>query len=409
MWIKNLLIGSLAVCFITVPLPIKIHNGSMIFTAIIWLTYTLQNRTTFRFNPKLFFLISALFWLSALSLVYTIDFNLGLTRIETKLPVLVWPLIILGNYNLKIDRKTVDALFYAFSLSVVLCCLYCHYHMVLNLFDQNRGWDELLTFYQFQTSYLSEPINIHPTYFSIYVIISIITLAFIAFEKKKMIITILHSILILYLILFLFLLASRGALLSFIVVIIMTGFYLLFSLKRRGLGLSLIVTMVSIFTIAFVLSFNVRYKFYETINDFVVDDANLNSTNSVTLHYRSWMCSLELMNHQNMLMGVGVGDDEGQLNECYSSHGWNLMREESFNSHNEYLTILMRLGLVGLASFAGMLVFAIYSSIAKNDFFMMMIMMLFIVCFIGESFLETQKGITAYWLFLSMLVNRNLS
>lgn len=409
MWIKNLLIGSLAVCFITVPFPIKIHNASMIFTAIMWLTYTLQNRASFRFNSKLFFLISALFWLSALSLIYTTDLNLGLTRIETKLPVLIWPLIILGNYNLKIDGKTVDSFFYAFSLSVLLCCIYCHYHMVSNLFDQNRGWNELLTFYQFQTSYLSEPINIHPTYFSIYVIISIITLAFIAFEKKKIFITILHSILILYLILFLFLLASRGALLSFTVVIMMTGFYLLFSLRRRGLGLSLIVTMVSIFAIAFVLSFNVRYKFYETINDFVVDDANLNSTNSVTLHYRSWMCSIELMNHQNMLMGVGIGDDERQLNECYSSHGWNLMSEESFNSHNEYFTILLRLGLIGLAAFVAMLVFTIYHSIGRNDFFMILIIMLFIVCFIGESFLETQKGITAYWLFLSVLINRNLS
>ena len=62
-----------------------------------------------------------------------------------------------------------------------------------------------------------------------------------------------------------------------------------------------------------------------------------------------YLCSIKSM-QGNWLFGFGVGDVKDSLRECYNETSESLI-VGNYNSHNQYLSILLGTGLLGLLIF----------------------------------------------------------
>lgn len=122
--------------------------------------------------------------------------------------------------------------------------------------------------------------------------------------------------------------------------------------------------------------------------------------NSVNLRVAQFLCSKELIS-QHWLAGVGIGDVQDKLNNCYQQYDWSpALYERSYNSHNQYLQTWLSSGVAGLL----ILLFILSVPLWKGTNRLHLILtILFAICCLTESMLEKNKGIVFFVFFYSLL------
>ncbi|HCT30512.1 MAG TPA: hypothetical protein DIW31_07220 [Bacteroidales bacterium] len=132
---------------------------------------------------------------------------------------------------------------------------------------------------------------------------------------------------------------------------------------------------------------------------------NTNDPNGSTLlqRYIYFKASWAIIK-KHILFGVGVGDGQDFLMDYYSTSNVNLDKQFWFLSHNQYLTIWIASGLVGLILFISGLL--IPSFIERKSFNILSIAFLSIILIsmLTEDTLETHVGITFTALFYSFII-----
>lgn len=125
--------------------------------------------------------------------------------------------------------------------------------------------------------------------------------------------------------------------------------------------------------------------------------------NSTNLRIGTYNCSFELL-RSNWVTGMGVGDVQPALNECYQTKGYSdVMYLESYNSHSEYLNIWLNIGVVGIGLFLLSLSLPLWRSLRQGNYLYAAFLGLMILSFITECVLERQRGIYLYAFFNSLL------
>lgn len=113
---------------------------------------------------------------------------------------------------------------------------------------------------------------------------------------------------------------------------------------------------------------------------------------------------------KNILFGVGVGDGQDFLMDYYNTSNVNLDKQFWFISHNQYLTIWIASGLIGLILFISGLLIPVF--IERRGFNMLSVAFLSIILLsmLTEDTLETHVGVTFTALFYSFIIfGANLS
>ena len=119
------------------------------------------------------------------------------------------------------------------------------------------------------------------------------------------------------------------------------------------------------------------------------DDYRLSFIEKIKVHeprYIIWTQSLDIFHkNKNKLFGIGFGKTQEKLREKYKEidipkkRGWFLERD--FNSHNQYLDLLLSTGIVGLVFFLAFLFATIFlhkhSVYSLNLLICLMVFMLF--------------------------------
>jgi hypothetical protein len=113
-------------------------------------------------------------------------------------------------------------------------------------------------------------------------------------------------------------------------------------------------------------------------------------------------CSLKVFS-ENMLWGTGSRNFQQQLNNCYCSKGWTAGGVQAFNSHNQYLSIGIKYGLLIMLVFITCLfiVFRKIFVLPEGKYFGLAI----ILFFLSESILERQMGVYFFGLISLLLYN----
>lgn len=334
-------------------------------------------------------LYSGLFLLYAIGLLYSENMSHGRFDIVSKLSLLAMPVILFTSDSTFWNKSLVKWLFNLFILGCLIGIAYCMYHSY-TLYQTDHAMQDF--FYQKHSAFH------HPSYASMYYIFALsIMLYNLLNQQYKLYEKIISFILIPLFILEVFLLSSKTAFLVMFFVAVLFIFYIIIHKHHRLLNLSvaliLLLISISIFKFMpdkynrFLLKFNHIHSFEDVKED---------------VRYTIWDTSWEAAK-ENLPFGVGSGDIKDVLKSKYSERSLPYFNKREYNTHNQYLQILLAVGIPGILLFVSGLFYTLYVSMQKRCFLYLVFMLIIAINLLTESMLERQSGVVFYAIFNAFL------
>lgn len=355
-------------------------------------------------DSKLAFALIGLYVFYLISLIYTKNFNYGIKILEYKLSLFVLPIIFL---YIDISKKTVLSLLKTYSASIALCSLFLLFRSVVSYFNN----DQLLVYEEF-----SSIISLHAIFLSYYIFLAIVIVGYLAINNGlKSNEKILAYFSIPVLIVALVFLASKNVI---VILLLFTISYFIFKLVNRNFNIKELI--LSLFAIVVIILLSSQLKIVsERVNEIRsisgieniekidnggklehVDRAKFNGT---SLRLTLWHLGVDKVLCENRIFfGLSPGDHKGQMNKVYEEVGLNPWFN-NYNMHNQFVQVLVELGLVGLILYLLIYIIAFRIGLkSKNHLFIIFIAgILFFQ--MTESILERNKGIVFVVFFLLLL------
>lgn len=128
---------------------------------------------------------------------------------------------------------------------------------------------------------------------------------------------------------------------------------------------------------------------------------------SLTQRFEYWKTAISIIK-QNFIFGVGTGDVEIAFNQKYIEQNSPLTKEWRLRSHNQYLSIGVAFGSVGIIWFLFTLIYPMVKQKRQFDYLYITFLIIALVSFLNEDTLETQAGVTFYVFFntIYLFLNR---
>jgi hypothetical protein len=127
---------------------------------------------------------------------------------------------------------------------------------------------------------------------------------------------------------------------------------------------------------------------------------------SLIQRFEYWKTALHVI-AGNPIIGVGTGDVQQAFDEQYEKDQSPLAKDIRFHSHNQYLTITVAFGLLGLGWFLFTLFYPMISLKKSRDFLYSTFFIVALISFLNEDTLETQAGVTFYVFFNTVFLFMN--
>lgn len=390
-----------------IPFPYAFGSLSVVLLCAAWLLSV--NFGTVLKNlgqRKLLWLPILLFALHGVSYFYSTDKQQSLMDLGKKASFVILPIVV--GLGPAINKRVLERIFAAFATSISLLAVF---------FMLRAGiiWLNHRTTEQFFYHMLVANFDANAIYYALYTIFSISILLLYDWKEVKLFSRKPFYYLIVGIqVLFLILLSSKTLLAFFIVAVLP-----LFIAKNRTKRLiipQIVVAAIFVISLCFLAFTNnpvrVRYEQILRNDDNSVwrsDDPSGKHFNNLTLRLFIWKTAFQNINEHNLYWkGCGNGDVElyqkqklhiydSKIDTRYNPYIW------KFNLHNQFLQILMMLGVGGLVVFCLFIFipfFYLKKIPGKSVFILFNASFLFII--FQESALQTQAGII-YYLFISSI------
>ena len=363
-----------------------------------------RNITKAHFKPKAFFFFAGLFILYFIGLLWSSDLQDGYKEIETKMSLIIMPLVFFTvPLNSEQFRKTLQLFVIGCGISMMGWILFASYNFILTKFYLEQGikmWDLGINyFFKNQLSQI-----IHPSYMAMYIctalwmILKIKTPLF----RNNLFNVALTSLFALSTIL----LISKAGILLLILIGGFNIYELIFKLGKIKLAFIIIVAFTFTFISLFSSAPEFRKRFTSVFDAFHSQD-NYNSDNSTGLRMVIWEASSACV-AQHFFTGTGTGSANNVLMEHYQTHGMTIAFKEHLNAHNQYLQTFITLGIFGFIGLISMLFYPISQAISNRDLLYKGFLFIFILNIFVESMLDTQAG-NLFFAFFNALLFMNSS
>jgi len=244
---------SLALLFITLPMPkYNLSTQALIVLAISWLLLNSfkEKKQLLKKHASSILLLSSLYGVFLIGMVYTQNMTHGLEQLKDKLPFLVIPLIIGTTQTLTSKNKF--KFIKIFSVSVLLMALFA---LVKAWYIHLEGMGDYFVYDK-----LSVLLNKHTTYYSLYCVIAISYFLYDLLQLKKtnVFISILAIAILLF---FIYLLSARIAIVALLVVAV---YYIKMQIthRKQKFFLSLLAVGILLSTLLFSSNYAGTRKFF---------------------------------------------------------------------------------------------------------------------------------------------------
>jgi MFS family permease len=129
-----------------------------------------------------------------------------------------------------------------------------------------------------------------------------------------------------------------------------------------------------------------------------------NDPNGSTIRQRFefWKTGLEII-QENWLLGVGTGDIKLEFQKKFQENNSKLLPQNRLEAHNTFLTFFITFGIIGLLYFLYFLYSGVFILYASNNIIGLLFLLIMISSFMTEDTLETQMGITIFAFLFSLL------
>ena len=341
------------------------------------------------------FLINALpFIIYLLSLLLYFDPEQTPKKLETGLSIIVLPLIF-AIINKEIFNQKVEILMQkVFVFSAVL------FSLIILIYFMNLGYFTGVKTYGYCLSKLTNKLPLladHPIYISIALSIAILFSYNIYLNISKYYEKIVLLIAVFIVFATILFLSRRGPVFALCLALIPVLYKLYKSSNRKSLFMKLgIGAIVSAITIILLVK-PIKKRVFEVLNPKTYVEKN--ETNSTNNRIQIYKCAVELIKEKPIL-GYGIGRDRKELYDCYKENLYYLY-ENKFNTHNQYLGILLRFGTLGLLSFFLFLLYNYRAALNSKNIIFLSILIFYTTNFLFENVLERQNGVILF----SFLIN----
>ncbi len=130
------------------------------------------------------------------------------------------------------------------------------------------------------------------------------------------------------------------------------------------------------------------------------DDPN---SGSMVQRFEYWRSSL-LIIKQHPVIGVGTGDLPTAFNDQYRKMNTKLASQNQLRSHNQYLSITVAFGIIGLLWFMFAMFYPGMKTRSFNNYFYLVFWIIFMLSMLTEDTIESQEGVTFYVLFTALIL-----
>lgn len=367
---------------VSITLPFYLQLNSIVISCLVvlwcWGWLIKKNKLVLAKLDRVKYIL-LLFFIYVISLSYSSDVDDGIRSIETRLSLLIFPMVIATTPNL--TKTKVELILISFSIGVTLACMMSYIFAALA--------DGALYVYTTSTdsgfhrdNYTDIIGNIHPTYFSYYIIFSV-SILLVSARSMTLMPKYLTFFVVIFLLFNLTILASKSA------IVFICLFFLFF--LGRSKKIFFIKIAILIITCVILVKSNevIKYRF--------------TNMGSIVVKKEQWIASTEVI-LKNPAFGVGIGDKQTELIHQYLENGFTYSYSNKYNSHNEYLSTCISAGLIGLSILLTTLgafafTFKMRTSLVRSVFILS-----FSFACLTENMLSINKGAIYFSFFYTLLI-----
>ncbi|HRO76247.1 MAG TPA: O-antigen ligase family protein [Crocinitomicaceae bacterium] len=365
-------------------LPFERFYTTLLIYPIILLTLIDFKHLNYKQITLKTLLFQAVWLLSLLGYFYSQEKGVASFMLEKQLMLFVFPIIL--PLAFEINANSIKKLLISLVIGSITALIILFAYLFMDFFSNKN-----FTLTNHFNHNFSAPISVHPTYLSLIVNLSIISLLYGYKETKNKIASI---VLILILLVGIVFLSSKNITIS-TVIVVATLTYSLFKNKRYYVVSLLLVGALFVGMIA-----SNDYLKDRFTTQLFQDISNSDKKQIHLLEPRSerWKLGWELIK-EKPLFGHGTGDEVMELKKKYAANKMFISYIESFNIHNQYLSILIKHGIIGFLVFSFALGYYVWIGIkSKNVVYLFFLGVLFLA-FMTENILDSNKGIFYFAFF----------
>lgn len=318
-----------------------------------------------------FFTISSLFIISLLGLTYSSDFDTAIGNL--KIPFLIFPLIIFSIDEL--TKKTTQKLLDLFSIATILAALLGLGKAFWLSYNDLGDYFYYLDF--------SKVLDKHTTYFSLFVCISIINIAF-GLSLKSGYFKWCRVIAIAFLLFVLYLLSSKISLIYLIIATILSTIRAFLKKDSESFKIKVLRLLVLVILPIMFLTPNLKARISKE------------KASNISERVQLWGAVLDNYLEKNIIFGAGTGDGHLGLVERYKEIHYEVAAKDEYNAHNQYLEQLLFYGVIGLIFLIVLLFHTLRILYTKDQPLYLVIFISFLIYMCSESILERHSGLIAF-------------
>ncbi|GAA4448254.1 O-antigen ligase family protein [Rurimicrobium arvi] len=254
--------------------------------------------------------------------------------------------------------------------------------------------------YSFFNHNFSAPIGTHATYLSLYASMSMLFLVDKLARSTRKRYRLLYLASVMILTVGLLFLQSRNGILSLVFTLLFV--FPLFSVANRKKYYLITVLSLALFAAILSRSDYIRERFTtELSTDLKTGKQVFTARNPEPRSWR-WACAWKII-REKPLFGHGTGDEIPLLLVEYKKHNYQVSFREQFNSHNQYLSVMIKHGVAGLIVFLAALAYFFRLAVSRKNFLYVAFLTLTCLGFITEDIIDANKGIFFFAFFNTLL------
>jgi len=354
----------------------------LMIAAGLWHGQILEKLKSF-FTNKYYLCILGIFIIYLITGLYSDNQDYFMQRMRIKLPFLFLPFAFASVQN--IDKETIKQVIYVFigvTLTGVLWSL-SHFLLDVNVYIENYSKGQIL------------PTPIHHIRFSIMVAISIAMSIYLMMGKLRFKEKYFVSAVIVFMSIYLHILAVRSGLLTFYVLIICTVFYHLLKNRNIKLMIGLVAgTGLAIFlSTQYIPTVKKKIGYTKYSLELFAKNENIREL-SDSRRLGSIAAGLYLAK-ENPIIGVGYGDLMDETNN-YLRNTYPELVDLELLPHNQYVLTLTTAGIIGLFLFLLFTIYPIFYLGGYKDFLLVSSQLMMFASFMVEHTIESQIGVALY-------------
>ena len=338
-------------------------------------------------ESNIFWVLISLFLLHLLGLLYTSNFTYALKDLKIKLPIFFLPIVFIASPSLSI--KEFRSILKVLLITALLSSIYGLYYY-LRYFQVT--FFELREMSQFISHIRLSLLNTIAAFAAFYLLAKN--------NWRKFSYTNLYYLMAgIWLFIFNGIMGARMGLVVFFILLLLGSIFLVIRHKKIWLAAVLLGLMIALPILSYLTLPSIKMRTHEVVYELQSYQLNQDPNGkSIAQRFVYWNIAWDIFKTAPV-MGIGTGDVADAFNSYYLANPNLLQQQYQHRAHNQWLTILLTFGILGLILFMLVVFYPLFYKRKYLDYFYIVFFIAFALSLLTEDTLETQAGVTFYALF----------